>query len=94
MAARRIVGDTFWCILNDNLQVSVQPGDILGIELPRTSNIEILFTNGGPVNYVFNGRPGSTVNLSNNESFSKVQQLPQIVFNLTSGKLLIQLRVH
>jgi hypothetical protein len=85
MAARKIVGDTFWCILKDNLQVQVQPGDVLGIELPQTNNIEILFTNGGPVNYIFDGRPGRTVNLSNNESFSKAQQLPQIVFNLTSG---------
>ena len=86
MAARAIVGDTLWCILYNTHQVSIQPGDILGIELPRTRNTEILFTKGGPINYVFNGRPGSTVNLSNNESFSKAQQLPQIVFSLTLGK--------
>ena len=87
MAARAIVGDTLWCILYNTYRISVQPGDILGIELPSTRNTEILFTNGGPVNYVFDGQPGSTVNLSNNESFSKAQQLPQIVFSLTSGKI-------
>ena len=87
MAAQRIVGDTFWCILKDNLQVPVQSGDIFGLELPSTSNSEILFTRGGPVNHVFEGRPGTTVNLSNNASFSKAQQLPQIMLNLTSGTI-------
>ena len=87
MAAQKIVGDTFWCILKDNLQIPVQAGDIFGLELPRTSNIEILFTRGGPVNHVFAGQPGTTVYLSNNASFSKAQQLPQIMLNLTSGTI-------
>ena len=87
MAAQRIAGDTFWCILKDNLQVPVQAGDIFGLELPRTRAIEIFFTQGGPVNHIFEGQPGTTVNLSNNASFSKAQQLPQIMLNLTSGTI-------
>ena len=83
VAARAIVNDTFWCILRDRLQVSVRPGDILGLELPN--NDEIFFTSGGPVNYIFGHRPNSNVNLSNNGTYSNAQQLPQIVFNLTSG---------
>ena len=92
MAARRIVGDTFWCILHYGLQITVQPGDILGLLLPATDTYdnEIFFTNGGPVNHVFEHQAdqlGSIVNLSDtNRSYSIVQQLPQITFNLTSGK--------
>ena len=86
VAERTIIGNTRWCILHDNLQVSVQPGDIFGLELPSTKDDEIFFTSGGPVNYVFGRQLDSNVNLSNNGSYSNVQQLPQIVFNLTSGK--------
>ena len=86
MAERVIVGNTRWCILRDNFQVSVQPGDVFGLELPRTNNDEIFFTSGGPVNYIFGRQLNSDVNLSHNGSYSNAQQLPQIVFNLTSGK--------
>ena len=83
-----IVGDTFWCILQDNFRVSVQPGDILGLELPATHNGEILFTSGGPTNYIFKhpNQLDPNTNLFLNGS-SVAQQLPQIIFNLTSGKL-------
>ena len=54
VCTRWIVGNAFWCILAKSLQTAVQPGDILGLELPNISNSEILFTaNRGPVNYVF-----------------------------------------
>ena len=87
MAARRIVGNIFWCLLHNSLEVSVQSGDILGLELPRTNNDEIFFTSGhgGPVNYVFEHRLNSNVNYSLNGSYSRALQLPQIVFNFTSG---------
>ena len=83
-----IVGYTYLCILQDSFQVSVQPGDILGLELPATDSDEILFTNGGPTNYIFKhpSQLDSNTKLSLNGS-STAQQLPQIVFNLTSGKL-------
>ena len=90
MAARRIIGNTFWCILKNNMQFTVQSGDILGLVLPNTTNNEILLTNGGPVNHVFElqGQLGSYVNLSTpyNRNYSVTQLLPQIAFNLTSGK--------
>ena len=89
LAVRRIVEDSFWCILRDNWKVSVKPGDILGLELPRTGGDEILFTSGGLINYEFENRlpVGSNVNLSRipNGSYSNTQQLPQILFNFTSG---------
>ena len=78
-----------WCILHSNIQFSVQPGDIIGLELPATrSDREIFFTRGGPVTYTFEGQLNSTstVNLSNNRSYSEFQQLPQIIFNLTAGE--------
>lgn len=78
---------TYWCILPDVIQV--QAGDILGVELPQ-NNHEIFFTSGGPVNYIFEHHnqlnSNMTVNLSNHTSYSTAQQLPQIVFNFTSGK--------
>ena len=90
-ASRSMGSGTFtWCILQDNFRISVQTGDILGLELPDTEDdIEIYFTRGGPLNYVFSGRLGSTINnLSYNESFEKVEQLPQIMFSLTSGEVI------
>ena len=75
-----------WCVLDKSRRVRVQPGDILGLELPKTDNAsEILFLDTGPVNYVYSGRLKSSVTLSNETMFTKVKQLPQIVFNLTSG---------
>ena len=89
VAMQEIVGDTYLCILHNNFRVSVQPGDILGLELPATDSDEILFTDGGPINYIFrhSNQLDSNTNLSLNGS-STVQQLPQIIFNLTSGKKL------
>ena len=75
-----------WCVLTDDSHVTVQPGDILGLELPAV-NSEVYFADRGPTNYVFSGRVNSTINLlnDNDTEMSKVQQLPQIIFNLTSG---------
>ena len=92
VASRVYKGRLLWCILRDTLQISVQSEDILGIELPATANdVEIFFTRGGPVNYVFEHQisSSSNVNLSSQGTSSKVKQLPQIVLNLTSGEALI-----
>jgi hypothetical protein len=88
VATQRIVGDTYLCILRKNFRVSVQPGDLLGLELPATDSDEILFTNRGPTNYIFrhSNQLDSSINLSLNASSATAQQLPQIIFNLTSGK--------
>ena len=76
-----------WCILHDNFRVSVQPGDILGLVLPATVNDGILFTSGGPINYIFKhpNQLDSNIDLSRNQS-STAQQLPQIMFSHTSGR--------
>ena len=74
------------CILDDGFRASVQPGDILGLELPVTDmpNREIFFTNGGPLNYIFESNLNSPVLFKDSQEQEK--QLPQIIFNLTSGK--------
>lgn len=87
----KIASRTYWCILNDDYRLSVQPGDILGLELPPAydNDFDILFTRGrGPKNYVFHQQLNSTmVNLS--ENYEEIQQLPQIAFSVTSGKYTI-----
>ena len=89
VASRLYEGRLLWCILRDTLQISIQPDDILGIELPATPNdVEIFFTRGGPVNHVFERQIISSSNI-NLQTSSKAKQLPQIVFNLTSGEVLI-----
>ena len=91
VAMQEIASDTYWCILHDNFRVSVQPEDILGLELPATDDDEIFFINRGPTNYIFrhSNRLDSDTNLSLNGSSATTQQLPQIIFNLTSGKLCV-----
>ena len=91
--SRSYEGRLLWCILRDTLQISIQPGDILGIELPAIArarnHAEIFFTRGGPINYVFEHQisSSSNVDLSSHGISSKVKQLPQIAFNLTSGEV-------
>ena len=81
----RIATGIHFCILK-SMAVSVQPGDFLGLEIPRTDeNSEIYFTSGGPENYVFRGALNSPAELISNSNFTVVQQRPQIAFNLTSG---------
>ena len=76
---------SYLCILNKDYQVSVEPGDILGLEIPSTDDddFDILFTRGGPLNYIFDTELNSTVKLSENSTTEA--QLPQISFGFTSG---------
>ena len=83
---RGAISGAVWCVLDDAHRVRVQPGDILGLELPVNATSEILFLDTGPENYVYSSQLGSSVNLLDNTMISKVEQLPQIVFNFTSGK--------
>ena len=73
------VNNVYECTLPESLRVSVQPGDIVGIEIARNNayRFRLYFdnTNGGPTNYVFNGQ-FSTVTLSQRDSTSQDQ--PQI----------------
>ena len=67
------------CILPQNERVSVQPGDVVGVELPRRDEYRFRFFHlhnysGAPVNYVFNGQ-FSTVTLSQANSTAQDQPL-------------------
>lgn len=87
-ASWSIVNITYGCTLFEVSRLSVQSGDILGLELPNNNN-EILFAlNVGPVNYIHEHayQLNSTITLSQNENDSIANQLPQIIFNFTSGK--------
>ena len=76
---------SFLCVLNKDYQVSVEPGDILGLEIPSTDDddFDIWFTRGGPLNYIFDTELNSNVKLSENSMTEA--QLPQISFEFTSG---------
>jgi hypothetical protein len=78
-------GGRFRCTLNDRYQLSVQPGDILGLELPpkNDDDFDIYFTPGGPVSYIFEGKLDSTVNIS--EAADESNYLPQISLVVTLG---------
>ena len=79
----RVANSLLFCILNDKHRVTVQPGDFLGLELNNGS--EILFTSGGPKNYIFEHKLLISPIELNNFSYTTAQW-PQIAFNLTSGK--------
>ena len=61
----------YGCILRESVQVSVEPGDIIGIELPpeQRANFKLYsVTETGLTNYIFKPRPdyqSSTIDLSN-----------------------------
>ena len=68
------------CLWNEEARVSVQPGDILGLEIPPTNDdgYEILFTTDDEYKtYIFQRQISSTVNLS--EADSITNHLPQII---------------
>lgn len=85
----RIGGRVFRCTLNETFQVSVQPGDILGLELPpETDNdFDIYFMEQGLENYVFEDRLTSTANLS--EANRVTSHIPQINFTVMLGNIVI-----
>ena len=80
----------FHCALKQATQVSVQFGDILGLELPPTTDddFELYFTDGGPVNYVFQQLLSSTVDVTTKSS--KVEEQPQITLDVISGKKILK----
>ena len=75
----------FDCALSEEARVSVQPGDILGLALPPTTdtNLKILFTSGGPTNHVFQRQLPSTIDLAEADFVSS--DLPQITFLVVLG---------
>lgn len=88
--AIQLVSRTYWCSLIEDFRITIQPGDILGLELPAPSDddFELFFTSGGPTNHVFHQPLNLTVNLYNHDE--EIQQMPQITFSLTSGEVINQ----
>ena len=79
--------DVFRCTLNEMYYISVQPGDILGLELPPRKDVDfdIYFTPGGPTSYIFEGKLNSTVNIS--EAADESNYLPQISLVVILGMI-------
>ena len=79
----------FQCTLKEDIRISVQPGDFLGLEIPPINNddLEIYFKAGGPTNLVFQGQLGSTVDLST-EPHATTNDEPQITFLVVLGMFL------
>ena len=75
----------FQCTLEISTQISVLPGDILGVELPPTNDdsFELYFTGGGPINYIFNWQLSSSVELATGMA---ANEEPQITLDVISGK--------
>ena len=76
----------FYCALHSEFQVSVQYGDILGIELPPISNsdFDLYFTDGGPINYVFQRQRISKID-NMMKRLRIVEEQPQITLDIVSG---------
>ena len=90
MVSRMDRRTTFQCILTQSARITVQPGDILGLELPHTNNsldIYYFLTSGGPSNHVFQRQLSSTVNLS--EANYVTYEIPQISFLVSLGKQIV-----
>ena len=78
--------NVFNCQLNESVQVKVQPGDIVGLELPE-GGVQLLFAKvvKGPTNYVFAPtHTSATVNVSDRISVNR--DLPQITIEVHSGE--------
>ena len=73
------MSNVYECALGPSEMVSVQSGDIIGIELPASNRakfrLHFYATNSGPTNYVFHSQ-GSSFSLS--EAISTQQDQPQI----------------
>ena len=83
-----ISNQIFQCTLREDLRISVQPGDFLGLEIPSTTNddLDINFKAGGPTNLVFQRQLTSTVDLST-EHIIVTNDEPQITFLVVLGKI-------
>ena len=82
----------FHCVLNkttyssrSTTNISVQPGDILGLELPPNSGLALARVTKGPTNYIkFQRSVSSPLALSNSfNSWSWI--LPQVTLEIEAG---------
>ena len=77
MGLRRV----YECTLPRNERISVQPGDIVGIELIHNPRFILHFdSSDGPANYIFNQQFTQTVNLNDNDRTESAQ--PQILLTV------------
>ena len=82
--------EVFQCTLREDLCISVQPGDFLGLEIPSRNggggdDLVIYFKVGGPTNLIFQGQLGSTVDLFTDPHTISNHE-PQITFLVVLGK--------
>ena len=76
--------DTYHCQLNETVQVSVEPGDILGLKLPQGgSNLSFANVVKGPTNYIFLQLHPDMLSLVNHTSVSS--DVPQILLDINSS---------
>ena len=81
--------EVFHCSLNQStIEVAVQPGDILGLELPGVTEVDGMLTfaevSKGPANCIFATQALSSASLSSCDSVN--WELPQIILEIGSGK--------
>ena len=80
-----VSNEVFHCNLSTMTRTPVQPGDILGLKLPRDIILRFAQVSSGPTNYVFNGqRLSSPAVLSRRNRINR--ELPQITVEIGSGK--------
>ena len=82
------MNNVYECTLPESERMSVQPGDIVGIELSESTNARFRLyfdDNSGPTNYIFNGPSPwlQTVNLNANSGTEPAQ--PQISLTMLSS---------
>ena len=85
-----IMNNILQCTLREDLRISVQPGDFLGLEIPSyiEDDLVIYFKAGGPTSIVFQGQLGPTVDLfSESHVISNLE--PQITSLVVLGKILL-----
>ena len=84
------VVDTYHCELNETVQVSVEPGDILGLKLPQGRS-KLSFANvvKGPTNYIFQQSHLISSDMLSLVNHTSDSEAPQILLdiNTTSGKI-------
>ena len=86
--ARELNRAVFHCNLFESFQVTVQAGDILGLDIPSPADDDfyVIFASStqGPENFVFDSRPlPSPISLSNASSIN--YQLPQLTLLIEPG---------
>ena len=81
----------FHCVLNkttysSTTNISVQPGDILGLELPPNSGLAFARVTKGPTNYIkFQRSVSSPLALSNSFNPWTPERLPQVTLEIEAG---------